>query len=278
MTAHLAAVDPMLPLPARVLDVTRESAEVVTLRIARPPGFAFHPGQFNMLFSFGRGEAAISMSGDPQDDRAIVHTIRAVGAVTRDLCRRASGDVIGLRGPFGTPWPMHAAAGRDLLLIAGGIGLAPLRPALYHALAHRERYGEITLLYGARTPEDRIFRDELRELRQRRGYRVLQTVDQAEPGWTGDVGVVTHLIARAAFDPAYTAALLCGPEVMMRFCARALLDRGVPADQVFVSMERNMKCAIGFCGHCQLGADFVCRDGPVFAYSRMARCFAIPEL
>ncbi|MDF1523930.1 MAG: FAD/NAD(P)-binding protein, partial [Trueperaceae bacterium] len=231
----------------------------------------FAPGQFDMLYVFGVGEVPISISGDPARPERLVHTTREVGAVTRAMRRLRPGDAIGVRGPFGTSWPVAAAEGRDVVLIAGGIGLPPLRPALYHVLAHRERYGRVVLLYGARTPEDLLFRDELAAWRASFDLEVHVTVDRATGDWRGNVGVCTPLVQRAPIDPRRTVAMICGPEVMIRAACRELARRGVSPQDTFVSLERNMKCAVGLCGHCQLGPYLVCRDGPVFAYDRVER-------
>jgi NAD(P)H-flavin reductase len=229
----------------------------------------FGPGQFNMLYVAGVGEVPISISGDPARRGSFVHTTRAVGTVTRAMRQLKRGDWIGLRGPFGNRWPVDAALERDVLIVAGGIGLAPLRPAMYHLLAHRARYRKVILLYGTRTPADLLFRKELERWRASFDLEVHVTVDRASGTWRGNVGVVTKLIGKVPLDPGGTVALVCGPEVMMRFTAMDLLQRGVPADRIHLSVERNMKCAIGLCGHCQWGPVFVCRDGPVFPYDRI---------
>jgi NAD(P)H-flavin reductase len=181
--------------------------------------------------------------------------------------------MLGVRGPFGTSWPVAAAQGRDLVLIAGGLGLAPIRPAIYYLLAQRAAYGNIELIYGARTPKDLLYRRELERWRGRFDFRVHVTVDAADSGWRGNVGVVTNIIGRTRFDPAHTVALICGPGVMMRFCVLELLNHGVKAENIYISMERNMKCGLGLCGHCQLGPFFICQDGPVFAYDRLKGWF-----
>jgi NAD(P)H-flavin reductase len=278
--ARRLPTDPMLPTPCTLLRSRRETADTVTLELAPPDGqqLAFEPGQFNMLYLFGLGESAISISGNPDRTDRVVHTVRAVGTVTRPLLKLARGASIGVRGPYGRPWPLTRAHGRDVVLIAGGIGLAPLRPVIYRILADRSAFGRVTLLFGARSPADLLYRTELERWRGRLDSDVRVTVDHAGEDWTGDVGVVTALLSRAAFDPARTTAMLCGPEIMMRSGVRELLARGVPAGDVFVSMERNMKCAVGFCGHCQLGPSFVCRDGPVFDYATLAPWFEGREL
>jgi NAD(P)H-flavin reductase len=239
---------------------------------------AFAAGQCNMLYVFGIGEVPISISGDPTRPQPLVHTVRAVGAVTRAICTLQRGAVLGVRGPFGSAWPMAEAVGKDVVLVAGGLGLAPLRPALYHVLAQREQYGKVVLIYGTRSPEALLYRRQLEHWRARFDLEVLVTVDRATRAWGGSVGVVTKLVARAPFDPSETVAMLCGPEAMMRFTVMALQQRGVAEDHIFVSMERNMKCAIGLCGHCQFGPTFLCKDGPVLCYDRIKPWFGQREV
>jgi NAD(P)H-flavin reductase len=229
----------------------------------------FRPGQFTMVYVFGIGEVPISISGDPAKPDALVHTVRAVGTVTRAVCAARKNDVLGVRGPYGTGWPVEAAFGRDVVIMAGGLGLAPLRPLVRAVVAQRGAFGRVVLLVGARTPESLLFPRELARWRARFDLDVRATVDNGDATWNGDVGVITTLIPRATFDPTATTAFVCGPEVMMRFAVADLIHRGVPPDLVFLSMERNMKCAVGVCGHCQFGPAFVCKDGPVFPYSRI---------
>ena len=272
---------PMLPRIFRVLRHQRETYNTFTLTLAPPPGesaFRFEPGQFNMLYALGAGEVPISISGPPGETRAIVHTIRSVGPVTRVLDTLRRGDTVGVRGPFGTAWPVRDAEGMDLVFIAGGIGLAPLRPAILHALKHRERYGHVSLVFGARTPRDILFMREVEAWRGRLDADVEVTVDRADASWRGQVGVVTRLIPRATFDPGRTMAFVCGPEIMMVFSVRELARAGVPGSNIQVSLERNMKCAIGLCGHCQMGPLFVCRDGPVLPWARVERLLAVREI
>lgn len=277
--AALALLQPMVPRVAHVRRRRRDAPDAWTLELDMADGGRFHyaPGQFNMLTAFGVGEAAISVSGDPAAG-PLIHTIRAVGPVSNALAALEAGEPIGVRGPFGVGWPMAQAEGKDVLLVAGGLGLAPLRPALYRLLGERSRYGRVTLLFGARTPEDIVFRHEVEAWRGRFDIDVEATVDHAASEWHGHVGVVTTLIARAEFDAANAVAMVCGPEVMMRFVAMALVQKGFSEQAVYLSMERNMKCAIGHCGHCQFGPTFVCRDGPVFTYARLKRLLAIKEL
>jgi NAD(P)H-flavin reductase len=271
----------MRPVPFAIRQVSRETGDTFTLSLVPVESGVdapFAPGQFNMLYVFGVGEVPISISGDPARPEVLVHTIRAVGAATRALQRLTRGDWIGVRGPFGTSWPVTEAHGHDVVIVAGGIGLAPLRPALYHILSQRGMYGRVVLLYGARTPRDILFARELTRWRGRFDMEVEVTVDRATSEWQGGVGVVTKLIERAPFDPASAIALLCGPEVMIRFSAQGLERRGVAPAGIFVSLERNMKCAVGLCGHCQMGPVFVCRDGPVFRHDRLAPFFGMREV
>lgn len=264
--------------PWRVAASWPESHDTVTLELEPPEPFGFEPGQFNMLRVPGIGEVPISISGDPTRAGPVRHTIRDVGAVTHALCTRRPGQRVGVRGPYGTSWPVRAAEGGDVVIVAGGIGLPPLRPAIYHVLAHRASYGRLVLLYGARTPADLLFTGELDAWRSRPGVTVEVTVDSAGRDWDGNVGVVPDLVAKAAFDPAATVAFTVGPEVMMRFAVRALLAAGVTGDRVFLSMERDMQCAAALCGHCQLGPFLLCRDGPVLGYRPLARWMGVREL
>ena len=273
---------PYAPRPFRVVERRVETADTATL-VLRPVGAdrlpPFRPGQFNMVYAFGIGEAAISVSGPagPSDgDR--VHTVRAVGKVTQALFGATPGTVVGVRGPYGTPWPLDAAAGQDVVVVAGGLGLAPLRPLILELLTHRDRYDRVEIVCGARNPAEILYQPEVQAWRARSDARIQVTVDTAGRDWFGDVGLVTARLPDARFDPARTVAFSCGPEIMMRKTAEALVARGVPSERVFLSMERNMKCAIAQCGHCQLGPAFVCRDGPVFDYARLAPMFAVREL
>ncbi len=268
--------EPMLPRPYRVLEVKAETADVTTLVVApiaeRPIIDAPtdpRPGQFNMLWVFGVGEVPISLSG-LRADGTLVHTVRSVGAVTDALSHLAVGGVVGVRGPFGTGWGVESAAGNDVVVVGGGIGLAPLKPVVEQLLENRDDYGHINVLVGARTPGDIVFTDNLEQWsRLGAGIDVEITVDAAGPGWHGHVGVVTDLVARAQVDASRTVAFVCGPEVMMRFATRALREQGVPLDRIRLSAERNMQCAVAHCGHCQLGDVFVCREGPVLDAARL---------
>ncbi len=278
---NLNVSDPMLPQPYRILRRRHETSDTFTLELVpadRSEAAPFAAGQFNMLYVFGVGEVPISISGDPTQPNILRHTTRMVGAVTKAMYQLKCGDQIGVRGPYGTHWPVMEAAGNDVVVVAGGLGLAPLRPALYHLLAHREQYGQVVLLYGTRTPADMLYRRELAHWRARFDFEVRITVDRAIQQWRGEVGVVTRLIPRAPFDPRNTVALVCGPEVMMRYTVLELQRRGVAPSRIYLSLERNMKCAIGLCGHCQLGPAFVCKDGPVFCYSQIKDFFERTEV
>lgn len=269
------------PTPYVVRSRETETTDTVTLTLVPPAGASsarFAPGQFNMLYRFGVGEAAISISGRPESGGDLVHTIRSVGRVTRALAQSAPGDVLGVRGPYGVGWPIEAARGRDVVVIAGGLGLPPLRPLLYALVAERASFGRLEVIYGARTPKDLVFYEEMQGWRRRTDLRFQTTVDTAGRDWYGDVGVATQRLPDARFEPTETVAFVCGPEIMMRLSAEALVARGVAPSAIYLSMERNMKCAIGQCGHCQFGPTFVCRDGPVFSYAKIAPLLAVREV
>jgi NAD(P)H-flavin reductase len=275
-----ALKDPMVPALARVEQRFDNAPDTITLELVLTDNQwqGFTPGQFTMLSAFGVGEVPISISGDPDDNSKIVHTIRAVGAVSRALCSLQPGDIVGLRGPYGKGWPIEQAHKRDVLVIAGGLGLAPVRPVLYHLMKNRQDFGTVALLYGTRSSDDILFPDELQQWGGRLDMDVLVTVDHGDDNWRGHVGLVTRLIPKADFMIDNCLAMICGPEVMMRFSARALIDMGVPGRDVYLSLERNMKCGIGLCGHCQIGPAFVCKDGPVMPYDELRPLLAIKEL
>ncbi|MFC5201112.1 FAD/NAD(P)-binding protein [Streptomyces kaempferi] len=272
----MSAVTP--PLPYRVADTRAETADTRSVELVPadrelPP---FSPGQFAMIYAFGVGEVPISVSTLCGPHGGLVHTVRAVGAVSTALYALRPGDTVGLRGPFGSGWELDAAAGQDVLVIAGGIGLAPLRPAVHAVLDRPAAHGRLGILVGTRTPDDLIYREDIERWRDR--ARVGVAVDRPAPDWQGSVGVVTTLLDAFDLRPDRTHALVCGPEVMMRHTARVLMGRGLAAHRVQVSLERNMRCATGHCGHCQLGPLLLCRDGPVVGYDRVARLLAVREL
>lgn len=270
----------MLPRTYGVVSTREETYDTTTLVLEPEDGQAldFQPGQYTMLYVFGVGEVPLSISGDPGRPETLVHTIRAVGAVTRALVGLRAGDLVGVRGPYGSGWPVSAARGRDLLVVAGGIGLAPLRPVLYEAASRRDELGRVSLVYGARSPSDLLYQDEVGAWDQLADLDVEVTVDVSDRDWRGDVGMVTGLLPRVPVDPGRTVAMLCGPEVMMKVVARELLAAGLDPEDISVSIERNMKCAIGLCGHCQFGADFVCWGGPVFSYAAVANRWQVAEI
>jgi NAD(P)H-flavin reductase len=270
MKAHRdAALEPRLYVVRRS---RRETIDTVTVELVPedrgeiPP---FAAGQFDMLYVFGVGEIPISISGDPSNRSVLVHTIRDVGLVSKAVCRLKPADVVGVRGPFGRHWPIEEAEGKDVLVIAGGLGLAPLRSVVYHVLARRERYKKFILLCSAHMPANLLFVKELERWRARFDLEVGIIVGHADSAWCGNVGYVTKLIPHVAFEPQNAMAFICGPEVLMRFSARELEKRGMSTDQMYIAMERNMKCGVGLCGHCQLGSYFVCKDGSIFQYSQI---------
>lgn len=278
----------MLPLRYRVVANDRETADTRTLRLAPldQPIAPFGAGQFTMVYAFGVGEIPLSISGCPHPgDDTLIHTVRAVGAVSAALCAARPSTVVGVRGPFGTGWDVEDSTGRDLLFVAGGIGLAPLRPALLQALGQRWRYGRITVLAGAKTPAEHLYRDEDQSWLRHRAT-VLRTVDHVgfdpcteQPlPWNGRVGLVTDLLDGPLLRPERTTAFLCGPEVMMTHTGEALTALGFAPSAIRLSLERNMRCGLGICGHCQLGPDFECLDGPVTTLDRAAPLLAVHEL
>ncbi|WNM23504.1 FAD/NAD(P)-binding protein [Demequina capsici] len=280
------AHDPMVPRRYAITRVRQDTRDTFTLLLDPVDGdpLTFRAGQFTMLHAFGVGEVPISISGDPGavtvdgTPAPLEHTIRNVGAVTRALVNAHPGTEIGVRGPFGTSWDPADAKGNDVVFVTGGIGLAPLRPAILDVLRERDRYGKVLLLYGSRTPEDILYGAQMRRWADLDDVNVQMTVDNAPYGYKGKVGFVTELITRAGFDPRHAWAFVCGPEVMMRSAASALTGRGVPATRIRLSMERSMKCGIGLCGHCQLRDLFICVDGPVLDYARLEPLMTVREL
>lgn len=266
---------PLFPHPFEVRDFRQETEDTFSLTLKGPNPFPFAPGQFNMTYAFGAGDVPISISGDPARPEDLIHTIRSVGSVTSRLAELRPGDTVGIRGPFGTSWPLERDRGKSLVLVAGGIGVVPLRPVVYYAASHRERFESVHVLVGARTPDQLLFRSELEAISKASGMNLSMTVDSSGPDWEGEVGLVTDLIRKTRWDPAKSLAMVCGPEIMMRLVAEELLQENLSSEDLFVSMERNMKCAVGFCGHCQFGPEFICKDGPVLPYSRIGRFWDI---
>ena len=272
------AAGAFVPVPFRVGERRQDTADTWTLALEPVDhGFAVAPGQFVMVWAFGVGEVPISVSGPPErPGDAVVLTVRDIGAVSHAICSSEPGSVLGLRGPLGNSWPIEAAEGGDVVVVAGGIGLAPLRPVVLHAVARRSEFGSVSVLYGARTPLDLLYMDEIS--RWRNSVAVEVTVDAADSSWTGRVGVVPKLLEQAEFQPETATVFVCGPEVMIHFTVEALHERGVPDERIFVSLERDMRCGIGLCGHCQLGPTLICRDGPVYSQAQVAQLMEVREL
>jgi NAD(P)H-flavin reductase len=269
----------MLPVPYIVTDRHVETADSATLTLDPVDEMLplYAPGQFTMLCVPGVGEVAISISGAPEEG-VLCQTVRDVGAVSRALHDAEPGATLGVRGPFGTGWDVASAVGHDVVVVAGGVGLAPLRPVVQALLADPSAFGRIVLIAGARNPLEFLFREQLLGWTQHPELEVELTVDVPTPDWAGPVGFVTEPLRRLDVEPARTTAFVCGPEPMMRFSADVLLRKGVPADRIRVSLERNMKCGVGLCGHCQLGPLLVCRDGPVVTYDVAAPLLAVRSL
>jgi NAD(P)H-flavin reductase len=272
----------VIPRLYKVLEKNRDALDTFTLVASSVDGeqFRCEPGQFNMLYLFGNGEIPISVSGPSNGGDTVIHTIQAVGAVSKSFTELSPGETFGLRGPFGRGWPVEKARGRDLLLMAGGLGLAPLRPVIYRVLRNREQFGRVVILYGARNRERLLFEEELKEWENSPDLELLVTLDVADSEWRGPVGVITNLIRPASTlcDLKSAAAFICGPPIMMRFSLKELLPTGIRADSVFLSLERNMKCALGFCGHCQYGPYFLCKDGPVLSFEELRPWFGVREI
>lgn len=275
------SAEAMLPLPHRVLSREQENGDSATLVLepVEQPLPRFQPGQFTMLCAPGVGEIAVSISGGPSgDDGRLIHTIRDVGAVSGALHSARIGSVIGARGPYGTGWEVATAAGADLVIVAGGLGLAPLRPVVLEVLRTRGDFARVVVVIGARRPAEFLYASEMAGWAARDDLEVEVTVDWPSADWEGPVGFVTEPLGRVALDPRRTVAFLCGPEPMMRFGAEVLIAKGLPPSRIQVSLERNMKCGVALCGHCQLGPLLLCRDGPVVTYDVAEPLLMIREL
>jgi sulfhydrogenase subunit gamma (sulfur reductase) len=275
-------VSPLLPEPAEILEKRSFGSDLYAYRLrlidpAARPRFDFQPGQFNMVYVPGVGEVAISISSDP-DDEDLEHTIRIVGRVTRVIEGLGPGSVLGLRGPYGNGWPLQQARFKDVLVVTGGLGCAPVSGAIDYMFRRRASFGRITILHGVKKPADLVHRSRFEAWRRESDARVLLTSDQPDRAWRDRTGVVTELFEEVEFDPARTVVLMCGPEVMMRYAIKILRARGLADDRIHLSLERNMKCAVGWCGHCQLGPEFVCKDGPIFPLRRVARYLEVHGL
>jgi len=273
---------PLLPMAAEVVEKRREAPQVWTLRLrlkdqAERRRFQFKPGQFNMIYDVGVGEVPISIVSDPVDPELLDHTVRAVGAVSHRLCELDRGDVVGLRGPYGSSWPLEEARGKDVVIVTGGLGCAPVVAAINYVMARREAYGALKIFHGIKTPRDLLYRERFRAWQKAPNTEVHLTVDRPDRRWKAGVGLVTNLFREAHIDPG-SVVMMCGPEVMMRAAVRELTGRGVAEERIYLSLERNMKCAVGFCGHCQYGPFFICKEGPVLRYDRISGWFDIREL
>lgn len=281
-TGATTTVDPLLVAQIHEVLATRDEIPgVVTLRVApigEPPR-PFLPAQIGMVGAFGIGEAAISISSAITDHDAHEYTIRRAGAITTALVRLQPGDQLWVRGPFGVPWDLDLE-GRDVIIAAGGLGVAPLRSAVYEILRQRDRFGEVVAVIGGRSPELLLYADEYARWRSG-GIRIAATIDRAADHWGGRVGFVPEIVDTVCdqlhLDPSNTSALVCGPDIMMQLVAEVLVARGVPADQIQLTLERNMQCGNGLCGHCQLESLIVCRDGPVVRWPAVAGSLTVPE-
>lgn len=282
-SSRVKSVSPWQTHPVRITAAKAEIPGVITYRLkfvdrGVEDTFSVCPGQFNMLYVPGYGESAISVSGYDEQNRELLHTVRVAGNVTRALSRLNAGDELGLRGPFGQGWPMKAAQGGHLVLIAGGLGFAPIRSAIEAAIRDHTRYEKISILAGARSPDQLLYPDQYEQWKAA-GVELRLTVDRATSKWNGHVGVVPLLVDRLKIsDPEKTTVMVCGPEVMMWYTAKSAIEQGIPVDRIWLSMERNMNCAIGHCGHCQFGPSFICKDGPVLRYDRIASYLKIKGL
>lgn len=275
-------MNPYLPHLARITDRRHEARDVYSLQLRLEDrdvrnAYAFRPGQFNMLYVFGVGEIPISVASDPDEPESLCHTVRAVGHVSRKLVELPKQSQIGLRGPYGSSWPLEDARGKDVIIVTGGLGCAPAISTIDYILRRHENYGTLKILHGVKTPKDLVYRQRFQSWARFPRTEVYLTSDEPNAKWQHPVGMVTELFRSVKFNVDNSIVMMCGPERMMRNAGGVLLERGIPADRIYVAMERNMKCALGFCGHCQLGAEFVCKDGPVFRYDRIQRLLAINE-
>ena len=271
----------MVPSTVHVLKIIQEIDETVTLVLDLPSSltdFYFTPGQFNMLYSFGQGEIPVSFSGNQSINHQIVHTIRSVGAVSQSLVSLKVGQALGIRGPFGQGFPMDRFIGKEVIIVGGGLGLAPLRPVIYFLKDIASKVKKATLLIGAKNPNNLLYSKEVENWKQDKSFEVHTTFDQAPSSYKGPIGLITNLIPRITFNPLETIVLVCGPEIMMKSIAIEFEKKGVNKADIYMSLERNMKCALGFCGHCQLGPDFICREGPVLDYKALESRLRIHEI
>lgn len=271
-------LNPMIPVPFVISKIKRENKDTFTIELETPNKFEFKAGQFNMLYLFGVGEVAISISGDQNKTDKLVHTIRNVGTVTNRISNLKKNDVLGVRGPFGSSWKIENFHQKDIFIIAGGLGLAPVRPIIYYIINNRNKFNKVTILYGTKKPSEIIFEKELHKWKSKFDIDLKIIVDKPDSNWKGNTGLITTLIKDLNIDPNKSIAMICGPEIMMKFSAIEMENKGVNPQNIYLSMERNMKCAIGLCGHCQYGSKFICKDGPVFSYLEIKHLLDIWEL
>ncbi len=270
--------NPYLPMEAEVIEQIQESPNMYTLRLrftdpAVQAAYSFEPGQFNMLYLYGVGEIPISIVSDPQNENIIDHTIRAVGRVTNAMSNLNLGDVIGVRGPYGRGWPLLEAEQRDVVVVTGGLGCAPVVSVLNYIANRRERFGKLNIVQGVKHTSDLIWRERYDYWRKLPDTRVLLAADDGEPIWPFHIGRVTDLFEQMEFDRERVIVMLCGPEGMMQVVVKYMLEQGVAGNKIWLSMERNMQCGVGHCGHCQYGGKFICKDGPVFSYEELKHLF-----
>jgi len=275
-------INPYLPTPALVMEKIQETQTVFTLRLTLAHNkthdkFMFSPGQFNMLYLYGVGEVPISIVSDPNDPSVLDHTIRTVGRVSQGLSRLQRGDFLGVRGPYGSAWPLDRAQNKDVVIITGGLGCAPVVSVINYISKRRNAYGRLTIMQGVKLPSDLIWRESYQRWASEPNTEVYIAANQSEPDWPWHVGSVTELFSQINITP-NTIAMMCGPEGMMRACAQELLNRGVNEQDIYLSMERNMQCALGHCGHCQYGHFFVCKNGPIFSFNELKAYFAQPGI
>ena len=273
-------MNPHVPWEAEVVERIQESPTIFTLRLRLVDeevrqAYRFAPGQFNMVYLYGVGEVPISIASDPQDTNLLGHTIRAVGRVTEGLSRLGAGERLGLRGPYGRGWPLAEAEGKDIVVVTGGLGCAPVVAVINYIIMRRERFGRLTVIQGVKHSEELIWRERYAYWNTLPDIKVLLAADHGGPLWPWHVGLVTEVFDQMEITPQRSVAMMCGPEGMMRAAVRNLTERGLAEDSIYLSMERNMQCAIGQCGHCQFGASFICRQGPVFAYSRIKELLGV---
>lgn len=276
-------MNPFVPHPAEIIEKRHEAKNIFTyrLRFCEPElrnNYRFQAGQFNMVYAFGAGDAAISIASDPREPEILDHTIRVVGSVTGALGALKKGDQLGLRGPYGSHWPLEEVKGKDLIFITGGLGCAPVTGAIQYAMNRRQDYGTIKILHGVKTRQDLIYHKKFKEWERHPDTEVVLTSDVGDRQWKFQVGVVTNLVDQIQFDPNRAVVMMCGPEVMMRYTVKGFMKHGVTARQIYLALERNMKCAMGFCGHCQYGPHFICKNGPVLRFDQLENTFFLKEI